>query len=242
MCTVIFIPVKDNVYITHNRDEQKLRSRALPPAIYKVNGHRLLFPKDRKGGGTWIALNANGNAAVLLNGGFVKHDPLPSYRKSRGLVVLDIIAADDMVNLWKTYDLIHIEPFTLILYNNAVLWECRWDGSQKHQLELDAGQTHIWSSVTLYDQHVIEKRRNWFDDWLELNPSPSLNDIIQFQSNAGEGDAHNDLRMNRNGMLLTVSITSMQLSARWGIMKYLDLQDDSGSEQKMAFIKAPVES
>ncbi|MEJ7738194.1 MAG: NRDE family protein [Chitinophagaceae bacterium] len=242
MCTVTFIPVEDKVYITHNRDERKSRSCAIPPAVYTVNGYHLLYPKDSKAGGTWIAINEIGNVAVLLNGGFVKHTPLASYRKSRGLVLLDIVATDDMLQAWKCNDLFNIEPFTLILYNKATLWECRWDGSQKHILELNPGQIQMWSSATLYDHGVMTKRKKWFADWHEVHPCPSLHDIMQFQRNAGEGDACNDLCMNRDGIMLTVSITSMQLTHRAGIMHYLDLRKDSSYKKKLTFIKAPVES
>jgi len=242
MCTVTFIPVNDIVYITHNRDERKVRSIASAPAQQQVNGFTLLFPKDSKAGGTWIAVNENGNAAVLLNGGFVKHEPQPSYRRSRGLVLLDVIAADDMLATWQWINLRNIEPFTLICRNPAGLWECRWDGSKKYILPLNPGQAYIWSSVTLYDENIIAKRKMWFDDWKQSHPSPSMNDVMQFQCNAGEGDLHNDLRMNRDGLMLTVSITSMQLTSHGAVMKYLDLQKDSGYEQKLRFVKVSVES
>src|SRR3954465_10304679 len=92
MCTVTFIPVKDKVYITSNRDEKVVRKQALQPAEYYRKGAKLLFPKDPDAGGTWIALHENGNAVVLLNGAFEKHKPNPPYLRSRGIVMLDIIA------------------------------------------------------------------------------------------------------------------------------------------------------
>ena len=67
MCTVSYLPVKDRVFITSNRDEKKLRGRAVAPAKYAVDCIGLIYPKDRDAGGTWIALRDNGIAAVLLN-------------------------------------------------------------------------------------------------------------------------------------------------------------------------------
>ncbi|MGL1516781.1 NRDE family protein, partial [Vibrio parahaemolyticus] len=48
------------------------------------------FPKDPDGGGTWIALKENGDVAILLNGAFENHIPAYPYRRSRGLIFLDI--------------------------------------------------------------------------------------------------------------------------------------------------------
>ena len=73
MCTVSFIPVQGKVFITHNRDEKIARPKALYPNEYNINGHKLLFPRDTAAGGSWFAMNQNGSAAVLLNGGYTKH-------------------------------------------------------------------------------------------------------------------------------------------------------------------------
>src|SRR5215203_4046611 len=113
MCTVTFIPLSDRVFITHNRDEQKSRTKALPPANYIINDQTVLFPKDSQGGGSWIGINKRGHSAVLLNGAFDKHIQAPSYRKSRGLILLDILASHDLLQTFQTIDLENIEPFTL---------------------------------------------------------------------------------------------------------------------------------
>src|SRR5215470_17195971 len=91
MCTVTFIRSADKIYITSNRDEKHWRSSAFPPTVYPCTSGKLLFPKDGDAGGTWIAAHENGNAIVFLNGGFVRHTPQPPYRKSRGLILLDLI-------------------------------------------------------------------------------------------------------------------------------------------------------
>jgi Transport and Golgi organisation 2 len=240
MCTVTYIPVKDKIFITHNRDEKSARSKAIHPKEYVVNGFRLLFPRDSHAGGTWIALNDNGTAAVLLNGGFEKHVHKPPYRKSRGLCFLDIICSDDLYYSFNRVNLDNIEPFTIILWNHGDLYECRWDGIQKYSLKLDPGQSYSWSSVTLYDNDVRDKRSDWFNNWFTENPTPSLEDIMHFHLFGGEGDAHNNLRMNRNNVMLTVSITAMEISPDNSIMKYTDLQDNTSTMQQWMFTKSPV--
>jgi hypothetical protein len=240
MCTVTYIPLQDKIFITHNRDEKMARGKAIHPKEYRVNGYRLLFPRDSHAGGTWIALNENGTAAVLLNGGFEKHIHQPPYRKSRGLCFLDIICSDDLYFSFNRVDLANIEPFTIILWNHGDLYECRWDGNHKHTLKLDPNQSYSWSSVTLYDNAVRAKRSDWFNNWRSLNPAPALEAIMHFHLFGGEGDAHNDLCMNRNGVMLTVSITAMEIKTGSARMKYTDLQDNSSSVQQWLFTKAPL--
>jgi uncharacterized protein with NRDE domain len=240
MCTVTFIPAGDTVFITHNRDEKSIRSKAIPPKQYEVNGHQLLFPRDSQAGGTWVAVHENGSAAVLLNGAFVKHIYQPPYRKSRGLAFLDIVASNNLWLSWKTIDLEKVEPFTIILWGLGELHECRWDGQQKCSKSLDPSQFYTWSSVTLYHNDIIDKRRKWFENWIKQEPLLNSENIVGFHLSAGDGDRYNDLRMNRNGEMLTVSVTAIELTASKGIVNYIDLQEGMDYTQELLFTKYPV--
>jgi len=233
MCTVTFIPVKNKLFITSNRDEKILRKPALPPKAYAVINATITYPKDADAGGTWIAMHENGNAVVLLNGGFKKHIPAPPYKKSRGIILLEIIADSKPYAAFHSVKLLNIEPFTLVLLDDNNLYECRWDGSSKHAVHLDKSKAHIWSSVTLYNKAIIQKREQWFREWLRRNPTPSMQDILQVHLFAGDGDNHNDLRMNRNNMMLTVSATGMEISNEKATMHYLDLTADKLYRQEL---------
>ncbi len=235
MCTVTYIPAGNKLLITHSRDEKSIRPKAIAPREYCVDGHDLLFPRDTLAGGAWMAVNRNGAAAVLLNGAFEKHLPQPSYRKSRGLVLLDIIAPDDIYNTWRQIDLQGIEPFTVVLWSNGFLYEGRWDGRQKHTIEPDASIAHTWSSVTLYTEAVIARREQWFAHWRRQHPEPSLQDVVDYHLSGGDGDLQNDLRMNREEKMLTVSITAMELHADQCRVQYLDLQDNTSYKNDFSF-------
>jgi hypothetical protein len=187
----------------------------------------VLFPKDGDAGGTWIAAHESGQAIVFLNGGFVRHTPQPPYRKSRGLVLLDLLHAGDPFTCFQSISLHGIEPFTAVIWNNGQLFECRWDAQQKHHISLNASVPHIWSSATLYDPVVIKKRKSWFSAWLQKNRHPSQHDILHFHQFTGDGDAHNDLRMNRNGHVFTVSVTSLEIANDSMRMHYLDLKNNN---------------
>ena len=235
MCTVSFIPVKDKYFLTSNRDEKVLRKTALPPSFYWGNGSGLLYPKDADAGGTWISLNQNGNAAVLLNGAFSKHDPQPPYRLSRGIIFLDIIGAVRPCFAFTKINLQNIEPFTIIIFESNCLFECRWDGQQKHCTQLKNCRPYIWSSATLYEKDVVTKRENWFTQWLNKNPHPTQEDILQFHQFTGDGDINNDLKMNRDGKMLTVSVTGIELDKYAAKMKYIDLKNNTTTLQQFAY-------
>lgn len=235
MCTVTFIPAKDRFYITSNRDEKILRKPALIPTIYTEENAGVLYPKDAGAGGTWIALHENGNSIVLLNGGFEKHIPVPPYKKSRGLIVLELIKKEYPAKIFNELNLLGIEPFTIVLLDNDRLYECRWDGNIKHQKVLDITQPYIWSSVTLYTEEIIQKREQWFSKWISKNTEPSMQDILNFHLFTGDGDVNNDLRMNRNNEMLTLSVTGMEINNEKGIMHYHDLIKNETYQQQLTF-------
>lgn len=223
MCTVTFLPSGDKIFLTSNRDEQLLRPAASTPVIEKMSTGKILFPKDGKAGGTWIALHNNGNAMVLLNGAKEKYHHKPPYKKSRGLVFLDIFDASFPSMQFKKTNMDNIEPFTLIIWDNNQLFEAIWDGKNACIEEKDPTLPHIWSSVTLYDKEVREKREEWFNIWLEESSSRTIESILDFHRFGGEGDEQIDLRMNRNGLLKTVSITGIELTTEKSVMYYNDM-------------------
>ena len=236
MCTVTFIPIKNKYFLTSNRDEKYSRKNAVPPTIYTIGKSKLLFPKDASAGGTWIALHENGNAAVLLNGAFVKHNSSPDYKNSRGQILLEIIEAINPVRFFTRMNLSMIEPFTLVVFDDNFLYECRWDGALKHCVQLKKNRHYIWSSSTLYDANVAKKREQWFAAFLNKHPNPTQEDILLFHQSAGEGDKQNDLKIDRDGLVSTVSVTSISLDNETGNMKYLDLKENKVSEEEINFI------
>jgi Transport and Golgi organisation 2 len=231
MCTVSFIPAAGSVIITSNRDEKLVRTPALAPAAYLHKTGFITYPKDAQAGGTWFALHQNGTAAVLLNGAFEKHHSQPPYKLSRGLVLLDILDSKQPLKqfLQLAMSATTVEPFTLVLWHEQLLYECRWDGSAKHYVQKDKSRPHIWSSVTLYDAAIRQQRENWFVQWLQQCPQPQQEQAISFHSFGGNGNIENDLVMNRSNTLSTVSITSLEIGCEKANMVYSDLV--SGSQQ-----------
>ncbi len=233
MCTVTFIPVKEKIFITSNRDEKHWRLPAMGPSVYSMQSGRILFPRDANHGGTWFAVHENKNAVVFLNGAGKKHEPQPPYRKSRGLVLLDLTDNEQPLEGFRDIDLNNIEPFTAIIWQHNELFECRWDGVKKYQYRINKKLPHIWSSVTLYDEQTIAKRKSWFDEWVKQNPEPSQEDILHFHQFTGDGDLHNDLMMNRDNITFTVSITSAEFSDETISMKYIDIRNQQSYSETL---------
>jgi hypothetical protein len=212
MCTLTYIPKQDVGFIlTSNRDESIFRLPALPPTIYLHNGVSVMYPKDTQAGGTWVAVSENRFTLCLLNGAFVKHKHEPPYKHSRGLVVTDFFNYNDVAVFLKEYDFSGLEPFTLVIIESATecsIHEIRWDGQAHFYATKDLGHPQIWSSASMYEDEVVLEREKWFNHFLESNPDPTTDDMLQFH-HFGGGHDENRLLMNRNNILKTISITGI---------------------------------
>lgn len=209
MCVLTYIPTSKNSYfLTNNRDEATVRTKAMPPKRYWLNNTQVFFPKDPQSGGTWIATSDN-FTICLLNGASEKHTPQPPYRQSRGRIIIDFFQYKNTLEFVGNYDFSGIENFTLIIIENSNslnISELRWNGVILSEKNIDATQAHIWSSSTLYSPEVVQNREQWFDDFLRKNPSLTQEEILDFHKNGGNGDPENDLNMNRNDELKTQCI------------------------------------
>jgi hypothetical protein len=237
MCTVTYLPLNTSDFIlTSNRDVPFVREKAMYPKKYIEDGVELYYPKDRKAGGTWIGTSSKNRLICLLNGGFEYHTSRISYKKSRGIIVKDLLKVDNIHNGLDKIDLIDVEQFTLTIVdwnNNLELIEFVWDGKIKH-INILPQEPHIWSSSTLYDESVKQLRRDWFIDWQKMNEFSKEN-ILEFHHNAGIGDPNIDVIMDRK-FGGTVSITSIKRENNNVIMSYEDVLD-SNKEVKVQKLK-----
>jgi hypothetical protein len=228
MCFVTYLPYQQGFILTSNRDEHVGRPKALPPKKYTINGQSVFYPQDGLAGGTWIASSSN-VTLCLLNGAFVKHHHQPPYRKSRGWLVLDFFSCEDTEDFVRNYDFRGIEPFTLIAIEQSPflqLAELKWDGVQLYHKKLEAGAAHSWSSVTLYSNEVIRERERWFEEWQQKHRFFEGDDVLDFHNFGGKGDIENDLTMNRNNELRTVSITQIQKTPEQFLINYWDRMNE----------------
>jgi uncharacterized protein with NRDE domain len=223
MCTVSFVNCNHKIIITSNRDEKTIRPDAIEPKKYLINNKNVVFPKDSKAGGTWYAIDEYSNILVLLNGAKEKHLVKESYRKSRGLIVLELISSISPLQEWINIDLQNIEPFTIVLFENQKLFQLRWNETEKETKELDANQNHIWSSSTLYAASVREKRANWFKAFLDTKPEVNEKELFNFHRYTETENKENGLVINRNDILKTLSITQTVIETNKVAIHYADL-------------------
>ena len=222
MCTVSFIAIEKGAIITSNRDEHILRA-ALPPQKYNYNSKSVIFPKDPAAGGTWFATDGIEKVIVLLNGAAEKHAHKPPYRKSRGLIVLDLISADKSIEEWESIELNEIEPFTIVLFSENKLYQLQWIGQNKSTLKLDASKNHIWSSSTLYVPEIRAQRAKWFAEFIEKETVLSSQKMFDFHRYTENSDSKNGLVISRDHVLKTLSITQTFINAIGVRMEYYDL-------------------
>ena len=235
MCTVTFVPTSHDTFIlTTNRDEAPSRSTKVLTTT-NLSGRQIVFPKDARAGGTWVAASDLHQVICMLNGAFENHKRHPPYRRSRGLMALDYFSFKKTTHFFKQYAFVGMEPFTMIIYDRGQLWEVRWDEIQLHTQELSTTVPHIWASATLYGAEAQANRKKWFAAWQQQYTAPNLEAVLDFHRNAGNGDIENDVVMNRENLVRTVSMTSIVKGAQMLSMRYDDLMTSNPLMYEMAY-------
>ena len=223
MCTVSFIyKGKTDFILTSNRDESISRKTVIPK-LYDEGSVLAVYPKDMVAGGTWIGASSQKRVLCLLNGAFEKHTREASYKKSRGVIVKELLAVVDVEQEIRDYNFNHIEPFTLVVADWNVelkLIELIWDGANVQITNLPL-KSKIWSSSTLYNNDIKVLREKWFSEFLSQNGS-SKDELFYFHEYYGMGDSMLDMKIDR-GLLKTVSITQYEKEGENVWVVYKDL-------------------
>ena len=233
MCTVTYIPSHEGNFIfTSNRDEAPKRS-ATEMVREDMAGKEVLFPRDAKAKGTWIAISNTNQLVCILNGAFIKHKHQPPYKLSRGIMALQFFTYKNAKAFFERFDFEGMEPFTMAIFDNGDLYELRWDEKEKHIKELDPLDTHLWASCTLYADEWQIKRRQWFQDWKEKYSVVNQANVLDFHRNAGEGNARFDVVMNYQDIVRTTSITSVINTDDKMSLRYEGLLDGVVEEEEL---------
>ena len=234
MCTVTYIPFRESVFITSNRDESPARRSHGLTSIHQPGLPAIHFPLDEDSHGSWIALTDYGRTTCLLNGGFKPFIPDASYRMSRGQVVIDAASAHNIYSFVEDYILEGIAPFTLLLFEHDVFVQLVWDGFKRHIEKLPLDEPQIWSSVTLYPPEVRAWRKKLFEEWVIDRNSYDRDSIMAFHL-LKKGDHVNDFVMNRDEVVKTLSVTSVQLQKHRGSILHLDLERNLREEVSIRY-------
>lgn len=218
MCTVTYVPFKEGFAITSNRDENPARKTAAPKIVRLNNEVIIEAPIDTKQGGTWIALEKQtGKMVCLLNGARTKHKRNPSYRKSRGKIVLEVFLSNNFESFCEEVNLEGVEPFTLLMASKNSLIELIWDGKTKEINVKNTKNPYIWSSSTLYNDEQKNEKALLFKNYLQTQ-KPTPQTLLALHGVGGR----KAFILNRE-IIKTVSITQMVSMAKETKMKYFDL-------------------
>jgi hypothetical protein len=229
MCTVSYFKTRDSIIFTSNRDEKKNREKALFPNTLELEDRLLYFPKDKKASGTWFVIDDKGNAAILLNGAFQKHISNPPYKKSRGIVLLDIVKDKNFLHAFQEYDLSGIEPFQLLVFFDKKLMRLLWDGTVKHQFFLNENESHLLSSKTLYNDSN-ERQKDFMR--FQMGRNIESGEILNFhKKHQIEKEPEIDLSIKEE--YITVSITQLIIKQDRIHFAYHDLTENTIQHTKI---------
>lgn len=121
----------------------------------------MVYPREPSGG-AWIACNNQGNLLALLNWNDNKFHKLGEKRKTRGLVLPELIHLPDLSTTDSHFQQMNLDglfPFRLvgIFRSEKIVNEWRWDGVAKRKLAFSWARKH-WFSSSLSDS-LAEKER-----------------------------------------------------------------------------------
>jgi hypothetical protein len=117
MCTVSVVRFGEAIRLVCNRDEQRARPAARPPAVSTIAVDSIACPIDTSSGGTWVGVRGGAFVAALLN----RTEPpraASSRPTSRGSIVPAILACrsfDAAVDAATAIDPAAFAPFTLLI-------------------------------------------------------------------------------------------------------------------------------
>jgi hypothetical protein len=228
MCTVSFVKHHNGFSLTSNRDEETSRPTKAPDC-YKEFDQQLVYPKDERAGGTWIATSDQEVSVCLLNGAFEKHKRQLPYNRSRGQVLKERFQFDSNQDFIKAVDLENVEPFTLLMIDHRDLDHIDfqvlvWDGHQKHGSIVDTETPQIWASSTLYTAEQRQQRKLWFEGFLEQRNNIDAESLLRFHTGSYTDDKSEDIVMTRSAELKTISVSQINISSDSKSFLYHDLE------------------
>lgn len=216
MCTVTVIATGGVLRLVHNRDEQRSRSPARPPAVVEVAGRRCVMPTDPDGGGAWVAAREDGVVLAVMN---VNPEPAPDLDRgrlrSRGLIIPGLLGLEASA-IGRAADGLEagsFAPFRLVLAGvgeGLVAWTWRGTGRGENRLEREETRPPAcWVSSGLGDS-VARARLPLFGAMVGQGASSEDQDGFHRHRWADRGPA--SVLMSRADAQ-TVSITTIETGA-----------------------------
>jgi hypothetical protein len=204
-CLTVIKDIEDKVTFTHNRDENIYRDFN-SEIIKRISefGKEVLMPIDHRSGGTWIATDGR-TAAAILNGHYQIHQKKASYQQSRGQIIPSLLNYPSVEAFFDNLPFSDFESFTLVVYQDSVLYKVVWDENESTLQTLDINIPQIFSSSTLYNQEIKSSREIIFLDWMKSKKTDK--EVWNFHHLAG--DPKSFLNVKLGNSIATVAITQL---------------------------------
>ena len=225
-----------------NRDEQRTRARAEPPAVRAApEGARFLAPLDPQGGGSWIAVSDNGLTTCLLNsfesdlelhseaGPSAAHPRAPESPVSRGrlpFILADCQCPAEVALRLEKEDLARYRPFLLLSLapgagGGPVAWH--WDGTRLAHRSAPAAPV---TTTSRQFREVVRIRREAFARLrrgLPAGANPGVDALFAYHRSENRDRPEAGVGMRRDDAQ-TVSLTHVRVSLDTGLatMRYFD--------------------
>ncbi len=241
MCTVTYIPYQKHGFVlTSSRDEKIERLSEAKIVESRIEASTFIYPQEPESKGTWIGCSSRGIVGCLLNGAFKLYERKPPYRKSRGLILLEILKSFGSRKTMVPEFFENIEPFTIILvkfYNQIrYVQELRWDGKNIHTLAIDSETPHLWASAALFHPDAIAEKKENFQMFLNQKKQVTPEDL--FQAHLGTElngqDYYPHFAELKGGM---VNLTQVIGNDDHLTMNHFDLQADKQVQKSVQLIR-----
>lgn len=192
MCTVTWRREAEAYEVFFNRDEQRTRAAARPPAVLGTQNNPYLAALDGQAGGTWLAVTARGLTLGLLNFYDGQAAPPPPNPLSRGHLVLELIDLADaraVAQGLAVMDLARYPAFLLLALDPQRGFLMHWDGRTARAGELTGAHRPLSTSSFETDE-VLRERRMTYERMIGSGePSPGQLDRFHHERNP-RGDAY----------------------------------------------------
>jgi hypothetical protein len=215
MCTVTVVPHEKGIRLMCNRDERRSRPAALPPQVHALGGRLAVFPVDPQGGGSWIGVNDAGIVVTVLNVSGLSHTPRKEPKRSRGLIVREMLRCGSLSHVLETaasLDVGLFDLFRLVVAHGSTVVDATTDDVRRvtpRRVTLD--RPLIFTSSSLGDSLVEAPRQQLFQGMVVEAKSGWLRGQRRFHRHQWPLKPEISVRMERADAL-TVSRTVVDVT------------------------------
>lgn len=235
MCTVTIVPDDGtgggkSFRIVMNRDELRTRRIARPPRLRRCGSHQAIMPIDADSGGTWIAVNDAGLAAMLLNVNAARRlqPACRGEKQSRGLIVpaiMDMASVNDAMSFAAAIDPMLYSPFRLVVTDGREVCDWRSDGRTIQCCERETLRGPVMcTSSGLGDALVQGPRSALFEKMFEVDAAGWREAQRTFHAHRWADQPELSVCMRRPDAS-TVSMTQVDVGDERIVMRYVPVAD-----------------